>query len=259
MYTLFSGIMLSHALVGLIGLTLFWIPVVTRKGGRQHKAVGRWFMRAMWFTGVTGFAMAMLLYVDPLATRSADFMQSVTNIDEQAASLRQSGNFFLLLSLLLLTTAQRAEVVLVAKQERMRLRSIKYLFLPVSLATVGIYLGIFGVRDDSILYKVFAGVALFTSSTYLHYIFKPQINHFDWVLEHLTGAIGSGIAAHTAFFVFGANRITGSLFAGDYRLIPWIAPAAVGGLAIVIAKRLYRKKFSVRVSPVKPKVQPGFY
>ncbi|MCE2540754.1 MAG: DUF2306 domain-containing protein, partial [Acidobacteria bacterium] len=55
--------------------------------------------------------------------------------------------------------------------------------------------------------------------------------------------LGGGIAFHTAFIVFGAQRVWAYELAGPLAIVPWILPTVVGIPAIVVWTRYYRRKF----------------
>ncbi len=244
MNTLYQSILAVHASVGVAGLILFWIPVLLRKGSPKHKRIGNYFIWAMYVSGVTGLMMAMLLYIDPLATRDSLASLSTLDLNSLEQQLRERADFFLLLALLLLTSARQAKSVLEAKQDQRQLRHPLELLLPLSLIVAGIYLASLAGPRESTLFGAFAGLGIFIGSSCLFYRFK-KVRRLEWVVEHLGGAFGAGIAAHTAFFVFGANRWIGDLFVGSWQLFPWLAPSALGVTAIVLAKRYYRKKYKL--------------
>ena len=68
----------------------------------------------------------------------------------------------------------------------------------------------------------------------------------QWMYEHLGAMIGAGIAFHTAFAVFGINRLVSLRIDGALAVVPWILPAAIGIPASVIWARHYQKKFGER-------------
>jgi len=243
MYTLYQSILAFHAFVGLAGLVLFWFPALLKKGSPKHKQIGKWFINAMLFTGATGLVMAMMLFVDPIAARFPDNDFNPAQLQARTVAMRDSANFLFLLGLLLLTSARHASLVLQAKQNRSLLRRPLHLVLPFALLFAGIYLAVMAATRSSILFGVFAGLAIFISTSNLWYAFKPQIKRFEWILEHLGGAFGGGIAAHTAFFVFGANRFIGELFSGQWQLVPWVGPSVIGAIAITLTTIHYRKKY----------------
>ena len=250
MAALYQTILPLHAIVGLMGLILFWLPTVLRKGSPKHKQIGRWFIWAMVFTGTSGLIMGVILYIDPIAVRFSENDFTPIQLQAWTKALRNQAIFLLLLALLLLTAARHTVLVLRAKQHRELLRKPVNLFLPTMLCATGIYLTGIAIKDSTVLFGVFAGIALFTSISNLWYYFKSKIKRFEWVIEHLGGAFGGGIAAHTAFFVFGANRWIGDIFTGQLRLVPWILPSVIGVTAIVVVGNYYRRKYVQTAAPL---------
>jgi hypothetical protein len=64
-----------------------------------------------------------------------------------------------------------------------------------------------------------------------------------WLYEHLGAFLGTGIAFHTAFAVFGASQIFNFNLSGFVQVIPWITPALIGVPAIMIWTRFYKNKY----------------
>jgi hypothetical protein len=77
----------------------------------------------------------------------------------------------------------------------------------------------------------------------LRYMRSDPPSKRAWMYEHLGAMIGSGIAFHTAFAVFGVTRLFDIGLDGWIAIIPWVAPTAIGILAITIWTRHYRRKF----------------
>ena len=69
---------------------------------------------------------------------------------------------------------------------------------------------------------------------------RPPADRMYWWYEHLSGMIGSYIAAWTAFSVVTLPRIFGN------SIYLWLWPTAIGVPAIALTKRYYQKKFSSR-------------
>lgn len=243
MYIIYQTTLIGHAFIGLCGLGLFWIPIAQRKGSPKHKQIGDWFIKAMTFTGGTGLLMAIMLFIDPLGSRfpTNEIPPEVLSVGADGA--RNQAYFFLLLAFLLLTSARHAKLVLLAKQNRSILRRPVNILLPVALLVTGSALAFIAFRQGSILFGVFATLGIVTASTTLHYCFKREIKRAEWVIAHLGAAIGGGIAAHTACFVFGASRVIGEVFTGQLILIPWIAPGVIGGISITLVTAHYRRKY----------------
>ncbi len=59
---------------------------------------------------------------------------------------------------------------------------------------------------------------------------------------HIINMLTSGIAAYTAFLVFGAGRFLQGLLPGLLAIIPWVLPTVLGTIFIVLSVRHYRKK-----------------
>lgn len=70
--------------------------------------------------------------------------------------------------------------------------------------------------------------------------FKKTPSPYNWMQEHAVGMITTGIAAYTAFLVFGGQNFFGNLFPGYYSIILWTAPGLLG----TIANFYYSKKLA---------------
>ncbi|GAB1264078.1 hypothetical protein [Aurantivibrio infirmus] len=243
MYIIYQSVLLFHVIAGLFGLIFFWIPVLLRKGSPKHKKIGSWFVAAMTIAGSTGLIMAAMLFIDPIAARVTANDLSVEQLSTLAVASRERAYFFVLLGLLLLTSAQSSRLVLVAKADLSVLREPRHLVLPISLLIASAALLFLAITRENTLYYVFSGIGGFISLTSLRYRFKKILRPREWVIAHLGHAFGAGIAAHTAFFAFGANQVLSLYLQGTYALIPWLAPGIIGGIAITLTSLYYANKF----------------
>lgn len=235
-----------HASAGMLGLAVFWIPVFLKKGSKNHKRIGGWYLNLMMVTALTGLGIALIMLFQPLAVSPPPDSFSPEQIVELAASTQQRAAFFFLLAFLLIASTQRASLALVAKANRQLLRRPIHLIAPMLLLVAAFYLLWRGIAETSILYLVFAGLGLFISTGQLWYAFKPELQRGEWLLEHIRSTVGSGIAAHTAFFVFGAASVMGELFRGQMVLLPWILPSVVGATAIALLTQSYKRRLGNR-------------
>lgn len=242
MATLYQYTLWLHISAGMLGLTLFWIPIIVKKGSKNHKRIGRWYLNLMTATGVTGLVMALMMFFVPLAVSPPPANFSPEQISELAASTQQRAAFFFLLAFLLIASAQRATLALVAKADRQLLQRPLHLVAPTLLVISAVYMAWLGLADSSVLYLVFAGLGLFIGTGQLWYAFKPTLERGEWLLEHIRSTLGSGIAAHTALFVFGAASVMEELFSGQMILLPWILPGVVGGTAIALLTQSYKRR-----------------
>jgi len=84
---------------------------------------------------------------------------------------------------------------------------------------------------------------IFTGTRMLNLMRNPGAEHMDWFYSHMGSMLGGGIAFHTAFAVFGLQRIWDYSFAGALGVLPWTLPTLIGVPGIVLGTRHYRRKF----------------
>ena len=115
-----------------------------------------------------------------------------------------------------------------------------------SIVVIAVALGAW--TDSSPILLGLSPIGLFTGSSMLRLMRNPGAQHMGWFYSHLGSMLGGGIAFHTAFIVFGAQRLWAYELAGPLAIVPWILPTVVGIPAIVIWTRYYRRKFD-RTAP----------
>lgn len=235
-----------HVAIGSCALLLFWIPVFTRKGNLDHKRFGRYFARAMYAVAFSGILMSGFDLLNPLATHAPGADLSDEDAISFAAEVRGFALFLFSLSILVLTSTRQGWLSILHRDDRTVLRTPLHTALCLSLIAVGITLLVYGLNSGSVLFIIFAILQIFSGANSLRYNFKKELGAKEWWIEHLSGLIGSGIGAYTAFFVFGGRRIFESLFGdvlGDLAVVLWVAPGVIGAIAINYLSRHYRKKF----------------
>ncbi|CCQ10258.1 hypothetical protein PALB_11230 [Pseudoalteromonas luteoviolacea B = ATCC 29581] len=221
----------AHIIAGVISLAVFWLPIAVKKGSRKHNRLGRVYVNAMYVASATGAAMS-------LSAISVWVMAD----NEQTGAFQPMWALLLYLSLLTFTTVRHAVLVLKAKQTRLTLKALPHLGLTVSLLGFGIVIGIYGYVLNHILLMIFGVLGAFLGGNFLHYSFKQTLTPREWIFEHLSSILGSGIACHTAFFAFGGRTLFAS--SSQLQLLSWILPGIVGTVLIVYFKRRYLVKFS---------------
>lgn len=236
-----------HITLGTCALFLFWVPVFTRKGNLDHRRFGRFFASAMYVVATSGATMASLDLLFPLATHA----HTLTLDPEQAVSavtqIRTSALFLFSLSVLVFTSTRQGWLAILHKADRKPLRHPLHLGLCVALVAVGLSLFVTGLATDSILFTVFAVLEIVTGIGALRYNLKTGLQPNQWWIEHLSGLIGSGVGAYTAFFVFGGSRLLSEIFGDAFdvaSLFLWFAPGVAGGIAIAVLSRRYRTRFN---------------
>ena len=75
---------------------------------------------------------------------------------------------------------------------------------------------------------VVGGFGVVTVLREWRYVVGPAPGDGAWLDRHVWHMCGTGVAFHTAFIVFGANRLFGFQLPGAWQLIPWVAPPIIG-------------------------------
>lgn len=97
-----------------------------------------------------------------------------------------------------------------------------------------------GWKVDSVLMMAISFIGLLgTPGNIRRILFKPN-QGLEWKYQHMGAMLGAGIAAHTAFFVFGAGRFVESSLGGSVWV--WLAPTLVGMPATMIWERILRRQ-----------------
>ena len=213
-----------HVTFGFTSLVLFWLPVFLKKGGKGHIITGKLYVIAMWIVVTT----AALL--------------SVKNVI--------IGKYFMatFLGFIALITANPLWYgMAILKKEKAESRGkgrliFELIILMYSLALLGSgFYGVWSGSSGNILLFIFGGLGLTALPTILK-LRKTDASKTDRIKEHMVGLLTSGIAAYTAFFVFGGYTWMEKILPGTWQVLPWVAPGLLGGLGITYGVRYYRKK-----------------
>lgn len=229
-----------HIAGGFIALLLFWIPVFARKGSPVHKRIGRYFALLMYMIGISGLLMSSMDLWIP----------EILHADRNPANTRNTAIFLFSLSLLVLTTTRHGWLTVNYRDNRLPLRQPLQLFLVGSLMLCGLVLLGLGLTRGNPIFIAFGALQTGLSAGTLRYTFKQQTRPREWWTEHLGGLIASGIGAYTAFFVFGAVSFMEPLF-NQLPWLPvlvWVGPGVIGGIAITVVSRHYRRKFTPKAA-----------
>lgn len=255
------GLRYSHIVLGFLGLVLFWVPVFARKGGRLHIRTGQIFAGLAYIVAGTAIISSLWAVVHPasfLGVHSARIDE--TKLTYATENLRF---FFVLLFYLGLGTlaGNHYGLRLVRTREtHERLRSPGVLGLEGAFGLTSIGLVGFGVWNLVLgytgqhllsaaainkywLHVMLGIVGVFGTWSDLRYILRPRPSPMAWWYAHMEAMLGVGIAFHTAFAVFGANRLFSLDLPGAWKLVPWILPSAIGIPATSLWTRSYRRKF----------------
>ncbi len=258
--TLHLALRYSHIVAGFFGLALFWIPVFAAKGGRLHLRAGRAFAWCAVFVGLTGLAASAWAWIDidsflgPALDRIPE--RSRPFLIDQAQFLFAILGY---LSLLVLGGLWFAVRAVRTKQSHEALREPILLGFQAVIAAASVALVAWGTlnllagyRGEHLLPKAAAGkywvpivlgvVGLLGVKGDLSYILRPRPTRMAWWYKHMENMIGVGIAFHTAFLVFGSNRLIGFSLPGAWALLPWVVPSAIGIPATHLWVRYYKRR-----------------
>jgi len=244
-YSVHQILFYLHVACGSVGLVVFWLPMLSKKGNGFHKQYGKIFAYGMFAVSISGVLMSLMLLLDPVGVRIPDRNLAIDEAYRLATQNRELGTFLLMLSLLVFTNTKHSLLVLKAKDDRSLLRNTSHMISIAVLFIAGLVVGYFSIAEGNILFLVFSILSVVISIGLIHYIFKPALKKKEWLIEHLGNIIGSGIGAYTAFFAFGGGRFFSEIFTGQMQLIPWMLPGIVGGVATYYLTKKYRLKYKV--------------
>lgn len=233
MDTAYKFLLGSHIFFGSLSLVIFWLPAVfTKKGGEWHNKIGKLYVRLMTLVVLSSALMCLrnLLFVG--------------NIN--------SGIFLGFLTMITAHPIWHGTAILKYKKQQpqsfynmhMGFRGM-IILAALSLFAYGLYLYMTGE-----VHPLFFIFGILGASDLPSWIgdFKNPPTKVNWLTEHLSGMIISGIAAYTAFFAFGGRSMMGHILTGYWQILPWVLPTIIGIFAIKYHKRKYEKGRKVTAS-----------
>jgi uncharacterized membrane protein len=225
-----SVLVLAHVLAGTVALLIFWVPVLVRKGGSAHRQSGQVYVYAMWIVICTAFLLSVI-----------NLMQGRVVI----------AAFLGFLTLLTGKPLWMGVAILANKRTVTPVYDRTLFALNIANVIAGFGLIVLGFtlpsKGTAILMYVFGFLGVINFGEVLAQLRGLPHAGQTWLQRHIAGMGTSGIAAHTAFLAFGANRFIGDLFSSYWSMVPWLAPTVVGTILIQLATRKYRK---MRVGPM---------
>lgn len=235
---LMDGIRWLHVVAGFTGLAAFWVPIFAHKGGVNHRKFGKVFKYCAYVVLFGALASVTLHLADGLA-------RGVGPSEKPAAY-----GFLFFLGYLALVTfigMRHGLQVLENKPDLSAMnsplnRAMAWLAIASSLALIA-YTVYFSPPNQIILF-VLSPIGFATGSGILKAIRGRRPEGKAWFYEHMGAMIGTGVAFHTAFAVFGSLRIFDLGLEGWVAVLPWITPALIGIPAILIWTRHYQRKFN---------------
>jgi len=216
-----------HIAAGFLSIVIFWIPIFVKKGSNIHVKVGKLYMATMWVVVAT----AAILSVE-------NFMQGAY----QGAAF---------LGFLVLITANPLWYgIAILKQKKGVSESYrkKHMLFNALIAIAGILLIIYGItltnEPTGILMIIFGILGVSTGKDIIT-MYRNPASKSNRMKEHIIGMLTTGIAAYTAFAVFGGANFFRGVFSGYWSIIPWVTPTIVGSILMRYYQNLYLGKKKV--------------
>jgi hypothetical protein len=222
--TLFHTLIAIHIAFGGVGLISFWVPVIGKKGAKNHRNWGKVFWTTIMGAGCVALCLASLTLYDPLATHphlvnhGPSFVRGIFGV------------MMFYLAILTLNLAWYGLATIKNKANHARNKTGLNLWLQPLLILAAIGCAVEGILIKQYLMIGMSMIGFATAGTNLAFMFNPRPAAKDYLKEHVKAIVGSGISVYTAFFAFGAVR-----FMPEIALHPglWSVPL-VTGLAIIL-------------------------
>lgn len=207
--TLRGLLVVIHIATGMLALCAFWTAALARKGDSVHRRAGRGYV---WLLGVSlGSAVPLLALMLARGERGAAMLLGYVGFITAGA----------------LWSGVRA---LAAKERPERLVTRGYVILSLATFAAGLAAlaaGLTGVGPRLMIWLSFIGTIGGTGM--LRFAIARTHHRRAWLGEHISAMIGTGIASHIAFALFGARGIMPN--STTWSMAAWLAPLIVGILA----------------------------
>ena len=234
----FHALVAVHIITGSLGAIAFWVPVIGRKGGVNHKRWGKIFTTCMLATGAFAIGMSLLTIYDPMGTHphlvgmfEAPFIRGIF------------GWLMLHMGILTINLAWYGWLCVQNRREHARNLTPLNVALQFILIVAAVNSAVQGWIIGQFLMIGLTVVGLATAGTNLRFLFKPARGEKDWLDEHIKALVGAGISVYTAFFAFGSVRVFPEL-----ALHPglWSIPLVTGIALIIYHQRRVATQFRAR-------------
>ena len=238
---LFHTLVALHIVTGSIGAIAFWVPVVGRKGGANHKRWGKVFNVCLLVTALFAIFMSLLTLADPLGTHpylagrfDAAFISGIF------------GWMMLHNGILTVNLVWYGWLCIWNRRDHAANSGVVNTGLQWALTAAAILCTIEGIRLGQPLMVGIALVGFATVGTNLWFMWNPRPGPLDWKKEHIKALVGAGISVYTAFFAFGSVRIMPALALSP---IMWAVPLTIGVALIIWHRRQVDLSLRARRAP----------
>lgn len=223
METVSKALLAIHIFSGFFGLILFWIPIFVKKGGKVHRQIGKLYVFLMWIVVVTSIYLSIENFIQG-GHQIAAFLGFIALI---TANPLWYGIEIL---------KHKRGIPLSYQNQHIAFNGLIVL-AGLAMLSYGIYLQ---AKGFAVLMVIFGILGIATGSDIVKMKRNPEA-FSNPIFEHLKGMMISGIAAHTAFAVFGGNNFFSQFLTGYWMVLPWTAPTVIGFIIIKMYKKQYLK------------------
>ncbi|MFK7828571.1 MAG: hypothetical protein AB8B57_02220 [Congregibacter sp.] len=240
-HSVFEVLVTMHIFTGAIGLVSFWVPVVGRKGGKNHARFGKLFMLTMLATGSVAVGISLTTLSDPVATHP--HLVDHPDFGDAALIAGIFGWMMLYLATLTLNLAWHGWLCIRNRNDHLANRVWHNLLMQLVLVIASANCAWRGLQLNQILMVGISMVGFATVATNLWFLYKPNPRPLDRIKEHIKSLVGAGISVYTAFFAFGAVR-----YVPEIALTPalWSVPLLTGLTLIIYHQRAVTLRFRAR-------------
>ena len=240
-HDVFIALVTVHITTGACGLIAFWVPVAGRKGGKNHRRFGHWFVNALLATGATAVLIAITTLIDPVATHPHLSTHELFANPEMIRAI--FGWLMLYLAVLTVNLTWHGKLALEHRRRHRDTATPFNLFLQLALIATAANCALQGLLQGQVMMLAMPLVGFATVGTNVWFMLKPEPKPHDYVKEHIKNLVGAGISVYTAFFAFGAVRLMPEL-----ALTPglWAVPLVTGLGLIIYHQHVVTKQFQPR-------------
>lgn len=226
-----------HMIVGFAGLAAWWVPIVTKKGGRRHQLFGKVFALSAYVIGTTALLSASM--------RIGDALWRGIDVTASPAAF----GFLIFLAYLGVVTIGMTHFAVQSIRTRrdpeaMRTPFLRALHLAAPLGSVMVVAwALLQWSSVSIVLLLLSPLGFLMRAEQRAYLYQDPREKMGWWYAHMSGMLGAGIAFHTAFLVFGSRVVLDLSVLGPFNWVPWVLPALIGVVGGSRWERFYRRKF----------------
>ena len=224
MEIIIKGLLAAHIAFGFASLALFWLPVFLAKGSKWHNLTGKAYVMCMWVVVITAFLLSIKNLI------IGKYMMAV---------------FLGFISLITANPIWYGVAILKHKKrvtDKLRTQRLIFNGIIVLSGTLMVAWGIWlKGQNSALLLLIFGALGMLDFPVMIRELRSPTYER-EWFKEHMIAMLTSGIAAFTAFLVFGSNTWLQELLPGYMGVLPWVLPGLIGGFGINAGVKYYRKK-----------------